>query len=109
MCDQYYKKLIPTVYELLNKAQMKKEDINRVIITSDTYTLKVGELFSDEFYGILEPDLRKQPTETIAKGAALLAKKLNDGALSKEQVELFNVPAESILITFESSAVSGGL
>ena len=73
VCKDLFKKLIPPIKEALNDANLKKEDINEIILAGGSSRIpKIQEMLS-EFFNNKKLNKTVNPDEIVAEGAAMQA------------------------------------
>jgi molecular chaperone DnaK (HSP70) len=103
VCKDLFEKLIPPIKEALNDANLKKEDINEIILAGGSSRIpKIQEMLS-EFFNNKKLNKTVNPDEIVAEGAAIQASILKE----KGDLKIININPISFSIDTHLNEIKG--
>ena len=103
ICKDLFKKLIPPIKEALNDANLKKEDINEIILVGGSSRIPKIQKMLSEFFNNKKLNKTVNPDEIVAAGAAMQASILK----KKGDLKIININPISFGMRSKIDGING--
>ena len=103
VCKDLFEKLIPPIKEALNDANLKKEDINEIILAGGSSRIPKIQKMLSEFFNNKKLNKTVNPDEIVAEGAAMQASILKE----KGELKIININPISFGIRARINGIDG--
>ena len=106
ICQDTFNKCIPPMEEALKDAQMKKDDIDDVILIGGSSRIPKIQEIVKEFFNRKELCKNIHPDEAVALGAAIQATLYNDEIDDKKKIQIFDINPLSLGVNLKGDRMN---
>ena len=106
ICQDMFNKCIPPMEEALKDAQMKKDDIDDVILIGGSSRIPKIQEIVKEFFNRKELCKNIHPDEAVALGAAIQATLYNDEIDDKKKIQIFDINPLSLGVNLKGDRMN---